>query len=93
MERKIVPDVIGQKQLRQLPGSATVRDAALACSDREVGAVLVTNDGELEGIFTERDLLHARRGARPRPKITQPRRGHDEEAGHDRSRRSMRSSR
>src|SRR4029450_6708692 len=58
MERRIVPDVIGQKQqLLELPGTATVRDAARRMHDREVGAVLITNSGRLEVIFTERDLL------------------------------------
>jgi CBS domain-containing protein len=58
MERKIVPDVIGQKQLLlELPSTATVRDAARRMHDRDVGAVLITNGGRLEGIFTERDLL------------------------------------
>jgi CBS domain-containing protein len=58
MERRIVPDVIGQQQLVMLPSSATVREAAICMSDRQVGAVLVTRDGALEGIFTQRDLLH-----------------------------------
>lgn len=58
MERRIVPDVIGQQQLVMLPSSATVREAAICMSDRQVGAVLVTRDGALEGFFTERDLLH-----------------------------------
>jgi CBS domain-containing protein len=58
MERRIVPDVIGQQQLVMLPSSATVREAAICMSERQVGAVLVTRDGALEGIFTERDLLH-----------------------------------
>jgi CBS domain-containing protein len=58
MQRKIVPDVIGQQQLVMLPSSATVREAAICMSERQVGAVLVTRDGALEGIFTERDLLH-----------------------------------
>ena len=58
MQRKIVPDVIGQQQLVMLPSSATVREAAISMSERQVGAVLVTRDGALEGIFTERDLLH-----------------------------------
>jgi CBS domain-containing protein len=57
MERKIVPDVIGKQQLVMLPSSATVREAAICMSDRQVGAVLVTRDGALEGIFTERDLM------------------------------------
>ena len=58
MERRIVPDVIGQQQLVMLPSTATVREAAICMSERQVGAVLVTRDGALEGIFTERDLLH-----------------------------------
>jgi CBS domain-containing protein len=41
-----------------LPSTATVREAAICMSERQVGAVLVTRDGALEGIFTERDLLH-----------------------------------
>ena len=57
MERRIVPDVIGQQQLVMLPSSATVREAAIRMSERQVGAVLVTREGALEGIFTERDLL------------------------------------
>lgn len=58
MERRIVPDVIGRQQLVMLTSSATVREAAICMSERQVGAVLVTRDGALEGIFTERDLLH-----------------------------------
>jgi CBS domain-containing protein len=57
MKRRIVPDVIGKQQLVMLPSSATVREAAICMSDRQVGAVLVTRDGVLEGIFTERDLM------------------------------------
>lgn len=58
MERRIIPDVIGQQQqLLLLPGSATVREAAHRMRDREVGAVMITAAGRLEGIFTERDLL------------------------------------
>jgi CBS domain-containing protein len=57
MERRIVPDVIGQQRLVRVPSSATVREAAICMSERQVGAVLVTRDGALEGIFTERDLL------------------------------------
>ncbi|MGH6931662.1 MAG: CBS domain-containing protein [Dongiaceae bacterium] len=58
MERRIIPDVIGQRQqLLELPGSATVREAARRMRDRDVGAVLITEAGSLEGIFTERDVL------------------------------------
>jgi CBS domain-containing protein len=59
MERRIVPDVIGQQQqLLALPRTASVREAARCMCERQVGAVLVTDDGALEGIFTERDLMH-----------------------------------
>jgi CBS domain-containing protein len=72
MERRIVPDVIGQKQqLLELPGTATVRDAARRMHDREVGAVLITNAGKLEGIFTERDLLMRVVAPGRDPEITQ----------------------
>jgi CBS domain-containing protein len=72
MERRIVPDVIGQKQLLlELPGTATVRKAARAMHDREVGAVLITNSGRLEGIFTERDLLMRVVAPGRDPEITQ----------------------
>jgi CBS domain-containing protein len=59
MERRIVPDVIGQRQLLlELPASATAREAARRMCERKVGAVLITADGALQGIFTERDLMH-----------------------------------
>jgi len=58
MQRRIIPDVIGQQQqLLELPASATVREAAHRMREREVGAVLITAAGALEGIFTERDVL------------------------------------
>jgi CBS domain-containing protein len=56
--RKIIPDVIGKQQLLELPESSSVRDAAVRMRDRQVGAVLITRDGRLEGIFTERDVLN-----------------------------------
>lgn len=39
-----------------VPADATVRDAARGMWDRQVGSVLVEQDGELVGIVTERDL-------------------------------------
>src|SRR5262245_37257834 len=35
----------------------TVYDAAVAMNDRHIGSVVVTRDGRLCGIFTERDIL------------------------------------
>ena len=58
MGRRIIPDVIGQQQqLLQLSGLSTVREAVRRMHHRDVGAVLITSAGRLEGIFTERDLL------------------------------------
>lgn len=57
-QRRIVPDVIGKQQLLELPETASVRDAAIRMRDRQVGAVLVTRGSNLDGIFTERDVLN-----------------------------------
>lgn len=37
----------------------TVRDGAIAMNEAGVGSLAVLEDGELTGIFTERDVLHA----------------------------------
>jgi CBS domain-containing protein len=39
--------------------SASVADVVRQMHEREVGAVLVVDGGNLVGIFTERDVLHA----------------------------------
>lgn len=39
-----------------VPG-ATIREAALAMSEADVGSVLVMENDQLVGVFTERDLL------------------------------------
>lgn len=57
MQRKIIPDVVRDQQLLQLPAAETVRAAACQMRARHVGAVLVTREGRLEGIFTERDMV------------------------------------
>ena len=45
-------------ELISLPASASVADAVAVMAEREVGAVLVmTDDGLVAGIFSERDLL------------------------------------
>jgi CBS domain-containing protein len=41
-----------------VPAGATVSDAVDLMAEREIGAVLMMNeDGLVDGIFTERDLL------------------------------------
>jgi len=59
MHKSIVPDIIGGKQtLLTLSADVSVRQAAKLMADRHIGAVLITADGRLEGIFTERDVLN-----------------------------------
>ena len=59
MRRRIIPDIIEEgRDLRTLPATATARDAARTMHDWNIGAVLVMQDGQLIGIFTERDLVN-----------------------------------
>lgn len=37
--------------------NASIRDVAKTMRDRDIGAVLVTDDGKLRGIVTDRDLV------------------------------------
>ncbi len=57
MQRKIVPDVVSDQTLTCLPPSASVREAVRTMTERHIGAILVAEDGRLQGIFTERDVL------------------------------------
>ena len=57
MQRKIVPDVVREQKLAQVPETMTVRDAASLMAKRHIGAVLVMEGARLVGIFTERDLM------------------------------------
>ena len=56
-----VEAVVGSKAIDHMvvvPASASVAEAVELMADREIGAVLVmTEDGLVGGIFTERDLL------------------------------------
>ena len=59
MVRRLMPEVVHGQQLAELPGTATVREAARLMAARNVGSVLVTaGDGRLEGILTERDVVY-----------------------------------
>ncbi len=58
MQRRIVPDIMAEgRDLLELPATASVYDAACAMRDWSVGAVLITDQGRLAGIFTERDMI------------------------------------
>ncbi len=58
MQRRIVTDIMAEgRDLLELPATASVLDAACAMRDWSVGAVLITDQGRLAGIFTERDMI------------------------------------
>jgi CBS domain-containing protein len=58
MLRKVIPDVVRNQELLELPPQTTVRDAAGHMRSRHVGAVLITRNSRLDGIFTERDMVY-----------------------------------
>ncbi len=55
MLRKIASVLSGA--VHQLPPTATVYDAACLMKEKSCGAVLITAQGKLDGIFTKRDLV------------------------------------
>ena len=57
MVRKLVPDVVHDQRLLELPPQATVREAAQRMARREVRSALVMEEGKLLGIFTGTDLI------------------------------------
>jgi CBS domain-containing protein len=57
MLRKIIPDVIRDQEPVHLADGATVREAAKLMRLRNVGSMLVIEQGRLDGILTERDVV------------------------------------
>ena len=57
MGGRLVRDVIVGQQLVALDKDATVVDAAKTMRNANIGAVIVTDNGRLAGIFTERDAI------------------------------------
>ena len=57
MQRRVVPDVVRDQILACLAPDATVRAAARLMTERNLGSVLIVEDGHLAGIFTERDMV------------------------------------
>ena len=71
MQRRIVPDITAEgRDLLELPATASVYEAACAMRDWSVGAVLITEDGRLAGIFTERDMINRVVACERDPKAT-----------------------
>ena len=58
MRPRTVSDLIGRKELAQLPPHAAVREAVRLMASRHIGAVLVMEAGGIAGIFTERDMVN-----------------------------------
>ncbi len=54
---RIIHDIIRNQKVLPLPPDASVREAARAMANRNVGSVMVVEGGKLVGIFTERDAL------------------------------------
>lgn len=57
MLRKVVPDIVREQDLIELDRQTTVRQAVLTMTKRRIGAVMVVEQEQLIGIFTERDVL------------------------------------
>jgi CBS domain-containing protein len=57
VERTIVPYAIGVQRLVTMSPMTPVSTAAREMTERRIGAVLVVDEGQLQGIFTERDAL------------------------------------
>lgn len=55
-KRKLMPDVVKDQELACVPPSATVRAAVRLMAERSISAIMITENGRLKGIFTERDL-------------------------------------
>lgn len=57
MQRKIIPDVVKDQSMCELPQDGTVLEACRQMMDCDVAAVVVVDeDGRLRGILTERDV-------------------------------------
>ena len=54
-----VNDILGRKGdlVVTVPASATALDAAQVMNEHGIGGVVVLEDGEMVGVFTERDIL------------------------------------
>ena len=55
-KRKLMPDVVKDQELACVPPTVTVRAAVRLMAERSISAIMVTDNGRLKGIFTERDL-------------------------------------
>ena len=54
----LIPELIPDQKFSTVTPKATVREAARAMAERNVGAILVTEGSRLLGILSERDVLN-----------------------------------
>ena len=52
MQRRIVPDIVQNQDIRTLAPGDSVRSAVDLMAERHIGAVLIEERGKLTGIFT-----------------------------------------
>lgn len=57
MSQRKVRDVIVRNEVVRLPPDASVRSASRVMAEQGIGAVLVMEGEEIQGIFSERDAL------------------------------------
>jgi len=57
MTHRSIREIIEHQEVVAAPESMTVADAARLMKEKQVGALLIMNEGRLTGIFTERDAL------------------------------------
>ena len=68
-----VRDLLASKEspkVHTIAPGATVLDAVEAMNERKIGALLVTDEGHVVGIFSERDVLRRVIGEMRRPSET-----------------------
>ena len=57
MAHRTIRSIIEQQEVITAPETMTVGAAARLMKDKQVGAILIMDEGRLAGIFTERDAL------------------------------------
>ena len=59
MHPRIIPGVVNNQTIKSMSAQNTAREAAQVMVDSHISAIVITDDnGNLEGIVTERDMVH-----------------------------------
>ena len=70
MPSRKISDVIRDQKILCAEAGVSVRDAACRMAAEKVGAIMIVDNGQLVGIFTERDVLNRVVAARRDPDST-----------------------